>query len=91
MTTTAAEARPYPFRFVCESMGSNWVKINMQSDFPAWTSAFTSKSVFVYLRYTISNGQVSYGNYWYAYTYTHATSTSSDYLVSQATGRFAIV
>ena len=91
MVTSTAEARPYPYRCVCANMGSNWVMINMQSDFPKWTSAFTSKSIFIYLRYTISNGQVTNGNYWYAYSYTHPTSTSSNYLVSQAQGRFPIV
>jgi hypothetical protein len=76
---------------VCQSMSSQWVKINFQSDFPTWTAAQTAKSIFIYLRYTISNGQLTNGQYWNAYAYTHATSTSSDYLVAQATGRFAIV
>ena len=91
MTTNVGEALPYPYRFICTSMSSRWVKLNKQSDFPAWTSDHTARSIFIYLRYTISDGQNNYGNYWNAYAYTHATSTSSDYLVSQAQGRFAIV
>ncbi len=63
----------------------------MQADFPAWNSNFTGRSVFIYLKYTISNGQTNFGNYWLAKTYTDPSSTSSNYLVSQATGRFAIV
>ena len=72
-------------------MGSTWLKLNMQSDFPTWTSNFTGRSIFLYLRYTISNGQTNFGNYWYAEGYTHATSTSWYYRVSRANGRFAIV
>ena len=51
----------------------------MLSDFPAWTSAFTSKSVFVYLRYTISNSQVGYSTNWIAYSFAHPISTSYYY------------
>lgn len=72
-------------------MGSRWVKLNKQSDFPSWNSTYTARSIFIYLRYTISNGQYNYGNYWNAYSYTHLTSTSSNYLVAQANGRFPIV
>ena len=72
-------------------MGNTWLKLNMQSDFPAWTSNHTGRSIFLYLRYTISNGQTNFGNYWYAEGYTHATSTTWYYRVSRANGRFAIV
>jgi hypothetical protein len=72
-------------------MTTNWIKINLQSDFPAWTSNFTSRSVYVYLRYTISNSQVSYSNYWTSQSYADSSNTNSNYLVAQGTGRFAIV
>lgn len=91
METYPGEALPYPYRFSCNAMGSTWVRVNLQSDFPSWTSNFTGRSLFIYLRYTISNGQYNYGNNWTARAYADVSSTSSNYLISQATGRFAIV
>lgn len=72
-------------------MASTWLKINLQSDFPTWTPSFTARSIYVYLRYTISNAQTNFGNYWNAQAFTDPTSTATNYLVSQATGRFPIV
>ena len=51
----------------------------MLSDFPTWASDFTGKSVFVYLRYTISNSQVGYSTNWIAYSFAHPISTSYYY------------
>ena len=72
-------------------MSSQWLKINLQSDFPAWTSNFTGRPIFLYLRYTIADYKTNNGNTWTAAAYTHLTSTSSDYRVSRATGNFPIV
>jgi len=72
-------------------MGSTWVRLNFQSDFPAWTSNFTSRNIYIYLKYQIANSQTVHCNPWTAYTYTDPTSTSWYYLVSQATGQFPIV
>lgn len=91
MTTYPGEALPYPYRFVCQSLGGNYVMLNLQSDFPTWTANFTGRSINVYLRYTILTSQMSYSNYWYARAYTEPSSTSWYYQVSQATGRFSIV
>jgi len=91
MQTYAGEAKPYPYRFVCQSLTNSWIMLNMQSDFPAWTSNFTGRSIYVYLRYTIQNYQTAYSNYWTVQAYAHPSSTSWYYLVSQGTGRFSIV
>jgi hypothetical protein len=91
METNAGEALPYPYRFVCAAMGSRWVRINLQSDFPVWNSGFINRKIYVYLRYTISNGQYNYGTNWTATAYADPSSTSSNYLIAQANGRFAIV
>lgn len=91
MKTNPGEAIPYPFRFVCQSQGTNYVMLNMQSDFPAWTADFTGRSIFIYLRYVINDNQFNYGNNWTAQAYAHPSSTSYFYLVSQGSGRFKIV
>lgn len=72
-------------------MNANWVRLNLQSDFPTWTSNFTSRKIYVYLKYQIANTQTVQSNPWTAYAYTDPTSTSNNYLVSQATGNFPIV
>ncbi len=89
--TYPGEALPYPYRFICTTMATNYVKINLQADYPEWTANFTGRSMFIYLRYTINNAQNGYSNYWNAYTYTDSSSTSTYYQVSHATGRFPIV
>ncbi len=72
-------------------MASNWIKINLQTDFPAWTANYTSRSIFVYLRYVIANYQTVNSNYWTAQAFANPTNTNSNFLVAQGTGRFAIV
>jgi hypothetical protein len=72
-------------------MSSNWVRINLQSDFPTWNSNFTSRNIYIYLKYQIANSKTVQSNSWTAYSYTDPTSTSWYYLVSQATGLFPIL
>jgi len=91
MQTYPGEAIPYPYRFVCKSVSSNSVVLNLQSDFPAWTANFTQRKIYVYLKYSIANSQTVQSNNWYAYAYTDPSSTTSYYLVSQAQGNFPIV
>lgn len=91
MLTYAWEALPYPYRLVCQGMGTTWVRLNLQSDFPAWNSSFTGRSIFVYLSYVISDNVTPHCSNWTANAYSDPSSTSSNYLISQATGRFPIV
>jgi hypothetical protein len=72
-------------------MSSNSVTLNLQSDFPTWTSNFTQRNILVYLRFTIATSQMNFGNSWTAYAYSDPSSTSTQYLISQATGLFPIV
>jgi hypothetical protein len=91
MQTFAGEAIPYPYRFSCETMGSNYIILNLFSNFPAWTNAITQRSIYIYIRYTILNSKTVQSNDWYAYAYTDPSSSSSIYAVSYATGHFPIV
>lgn len=72
-------------------MGSNYVTLNMFNNFPTWDNGFTQRSIYIYLRYTISNGQTVASNNWNAYAYTDTSSTSWYYAVSYAVGNFPIV
>ena len=72
-------------------MSGNYVVLNLQSDFPTWDAGFTQRSIYIYLKFTIANYKTVSSNAWYAYAYTDASSQSSNYLVSQATGNFNIV
>lgn len=72
-------------------MGSNYVVLNLQSDFPAWDTGFTQRNIYVYLSFQIANSQMVNSNNWYAYAYTDPSSTSNNYMVSQAVGKFPIV
>ena len=91
MQTFPGEAKPYPYRFVCQSMSSTSIVLNMFSDFPAWNSATTQRSIYVYVRYTILNSKTVSSNNWQAYAYADPSSQSSNYYVSYAVGNFPIV
>ena len=82
LQTYPGEAKPYPYRFVFQTMSSKSIKLNLQSDFPAWTANFTGRSIYVYLRYTILNSQTSYSNYWTAQSYAHPSSNNWNYLIA---------
>ena len=90
MESTAAEAKPYPVRFICQDKWYYRFNIIFQSDFPTWNDNFTQRDIFIYLRYTISNSKTVSSNNWYVYTYS-ALTYSSWYMISQATGNFPIV
>lgn len=89
--TFPGEALPYPYRLVCQTMASNYVLLNLFSDFPAWNSGFRQRSIYVYLRYTIQNYQTVNSNSWSATAYSHASSNSWYYEISTSTGNFPIV
>jgi hypothetical protein len=72
-------------------MGSSYVILNMMSGFPTWNSTFTSRSIYVYLRYTILNSKTVSSNNWNAYAYTDPSSNSWYGAVSYAVGNFPIV
>lgn len=88
MLSFPEEALPYPYRLVCQAMGSTWIRLNFQSDFPTWNSTFTTRPIVLYLAYTISSS--TYCSNWTANAYSDPSSTSSNYLIAQATGRFPI-
>jgi hypothetical protein len=89
--TFPGEALPYPYRLVCQTMATNFVVLNLFSNFPTWNNGFTQRSIYVYLRYTIANGQMGTSGTWSASAYTHASSNAYQYIVSTATGNFPIV
>ncbi|CAM5999585.1 unnamed protein product [Sphagnum balticum] len=91
METFVGEALPYPYRFTCTYLDASDVRLNMQSDFPAWQSEFINRTIIVYLKYQILTGLGSSCGMWTATTYTDPTSTNIDYTVSVAQGNFNIV
>jgi hypothetical protein len=60
-----------------------------EEDFPTWDAGFVDKKVIIYLKYTISDGASGNCGNWNAHSYT-INSVNNNYLVSQATGNFAI-
>ena len=60
-------------------MGSSYIRINKQTDFPEFTTAHKNKKVVIYLRYSISNGAGSTSGNWVATSYTDPSLTSSNY------------
>lgn len=77
--SSASEAKPYPYRFVCQVLTSRIVQLNLFSDFPAFAADFTQRTILIYLRYIISTGQMVASNTWTAYAYADTSSTSSMY------------
>lgn len=77
--SSASEAKPYPFRFVCQILNSLTVQLNLFTDFPSFADDFTQRTILIYLRYTISNGQTVASNTWTARAYSDPSSTSSMY------------
>lgn len=72
-------------------MATNYVVLNLFSNFPLWNSGFTQRSIYVYLRYTIQNYQTVTCNPWYATAYSDPSSNSWYYEISSSTGNFPIV
>lgn len=91
MESTAAEAKPYPYRFECVSIGSNSLMLYMQDNFPAWNSGFINKKVIVYLKYQIANWKTVTSNSWNVATYTLTSGPNSWYRVSEGWGTFNII
>lgn len=90
MESTAAEAKPYPYRFECYAMSSTTVMLYKQDNFPAWDASFINKKIIVYLKYQIANWKTGSSNSWNVATYT-ITSANSWYRVSEGTGTFSII
>ena len=78
METYPGEAMPYPFWSVRRVWAVLRSKVTGKVIF-LWLTNYTSRSVFVYLRQTIDNGQNTFGNYW---AYTHLATATSDHIVS---------
>lgn len=69
LESTTAEAKPYPIRFECTISG-NTVTLTRRDDFPAWTSAYINKKIFLYLKYRIADNKFVTSNNWNVNTYT---------------------
>lgn len=83
LSSTSTEAKPYPYRFKCSVLSTSQVRITLQSDFPAWTSAFINKTVVLYIKYQITTNLLGANcSDWVAHAYTHPSSTASSYKVS---------
>ncbi len=92
MTTSLTEAKPYPYRFKCSIISSSTLRITLQSDFPVWQPDFINRNIIIYLKYTISQALLgSNCNDWIARAYTHVSSNSNNYVVSQARGNFYVI
>lgn len=90
LTSTASEAKPYPYRFYCEHMSSGKVRLTLPSKFPAFDSTFPTRSIIIYLEYIIVDTVTTVNiNNWVATAYAGTTETNVD-LISQAVGKFAI-
>lgn len=91
METFTNEALPYPYRYKCTTMSSTYIVLNMQSNFPTWNSTFTNRKVIIHIRYTIPDWYGAVSPTWYVRSYSHPTSNSGIYQISQATGTFNIL
>jgi hypothetical protein len=90
LSSSASEAKPYPYRFYCEHMGSGKVRLTLPSSFPAWDTTFPGRSVILYLEYIIADHVVTATlNDWIAIAYAGTTETNAD-LISRANGKFDI-
>lgn len=77
LESTTAEAAPYPYRFECWRIGSNYLQLIKQDNFPAWTSAYINKKVVIYLRYIIADWLSGTSGNWNVNTYTYITTSPS--------------
>ena len=90
LESDSTEAKPYPYRFECQSMGTRTLKLLKQDNFPAWDASFYNRKVILYLKYIINNNNKSgTSSSWTATAYTQDI-VSSEYRVSAATGTFEI-